>query len=108
MGEIVLHHEVERASRAGVSPVFAFIDIDGLKATNDQDGHAGGDGFLRSVAGAVRANSARTTRWSGSAATSSSVLPDMELDEAERRFEEIASRIEHGSFTVGLATRGAG
>jgi diguanylate cyclase (GGDEF)-like protein len=105
MGEIVLHHEVERASRAGVPLVFAFIDIDGLKATNDQDGHAAGDRLLRSVAGAVQANLRpydSLVRVGGDEFVCA--LPDMELDEAERRFEEIAGRIEHGSFTVGLAT----
>jgi diguanylate cyclase (GGDEF)-like protein len=104
MGEIVLRHEVERASRAGAPLVFAFIDIDGLKTVNDRDGHAAGDSLLRSVAGTLRANLRPydpLVRIGGDEFVCA--LPDMELDEAERRFKQVAGRIEQGSFTVGLA-----
>jgi diguanylate cyclase (GGDEF)-like protein len=105
MGEVVLWHEVERASRSGAPLVFAFIDIDGLKATNDQDGHAAGDRLLRSVANAVRANLRPydpLVRVGGDEFVCA--LSDMELDEAEHRFQEIKGHLGDGSFTVGLTT----
>jgi diguanylate cyclase (GGDEF)-like protein len=105
MGEVVLRHEVERARRSGSPLVFAFIDIDGLKATNDQDGHAAGDRLLLSVANAVRADLRPydpLVRVGGDEFVCA--LSDMELDEAERRFEEIKGHLGDGSFTVGLTT----
>ena len=45
-----LQHEMDRARRQGLTLVVAFIDVDGLKAVNDQQGHAAGDQVLRAVA----------------------------------------------------------
>ncbi|HEX2089008.1 MAG TPA: diguanylate cyclase [Actinomycetota bacterium] len=49
-----LQHEMDRARRQGLSLVVAFIDVDGLKAVNDRQGHAAGDQVLRTVAQALR------------------------------------------------------
>ena len=42
-----LEREIARAKRTTQPFVLAFIDIDGLKATNDSFGHAAGDQLLR-------------------------------------------------------------
>jgi diguanylate cyclase (GGDEF)-like protein len=55
-GLLELSREMARAKRSGHSLVFAFIDVDGLKAVNDRLGHAAGDRTLYEVANALRAN----------------------------------------------------
>jgi len=53
-GEAVLQQELDRASRSGSGLVLAFVDVNGLKATNNTDGHAAGDARLRDVVNAMR------------------------------------------------------
>ena len=48
-----LQHEMDRARRQGLALVVAFIDVDGLKAVNDRQGHAAGDQVLRAVSEAL-------------------------------------------------------
>lgn len=42
--------ELERAKRYGRPLAIAYVDVRGLKAVNDTEGHSAGDGLLRSVA----------------------------------------------------------
>jgi len=51
-----LHRDVARARRDNESFTLAFIDVDGLKATNDRHGHAAGDRALTRVVQALRAH----------------------------------------------------
>jgi len=54
-GMMALQREIDRESRRpsrGI--VVAFLDVDGLKATNDTRGHAAGDELLRNVVLAIR------------------------------------------------------
>lgn len=53
-GTMVLQQELDRARRSGESLVLAFVDVVGLKATNDEEGHAAGDARLRDVVSALR------------------------------------------------------
>jgi len=53
-GLAMLHGEVERAHRLDVGLVAVFLDVDGLKAVNDREGHAAGDDLLRAVGEALR------------------------------------------------------
>ena len=55
-GEDMLRAELERARRRDGRLVFATVDVDGLKAVNDTEGHFAGDELLREVVAAIRAN----------------------------------------------------
>lgn len=56
MGRLALRNEIERARRSDGRFVIAFLDVDGLKAVNDREGHAAGDRVLRMLAATMRAN----------------------------------------------------
>jgi diguanylate cyclase (GGDEF)-like protein len=53
-GIAALGQEIARARRMKVDIVVAFVDVDGLKAVNDRDGHPAGDTVLRIVADTLR------------------------------------------------------
>ena len=55
-GFVELVREITRARRDDQSLVLAFLDVDGLKATNDAHGHARGDRMLRAVVDALRSS----------------------------------------------------
>jgi diguanylate cyclase (GGDEF)-like protein len=108
MGEIVMRHEIERARRSNGDLVLAYVDVDGLKATNDRKGHAAGDDLLRDVVAALRSRLRPydpLTRWGGDefvcAVSSTSVK------EAGQRFEEarevLAAEKPGARFSFGLA-----
>ncbi len=58
--EEALSREDLHLARSGAPTSIALFDLDGLKATNDQEGHAAGDRLLRDCA-AVLADSSRAT-----------------------------------------------
>jgi diguanylate cyclase (GGDEF)-like protein len=49
-----LDHELDRCRRDGGDLVVVYIDVVGLKAVNDSEGHSAGDALLQRVVGAVR------------------------------------------------------
>lgn len=54
-GIMELDREITRAKRTRHPFALAFIDVDGLKTTNDVDGHPAGDQLLRHVVDTIRA-----------------------------------------------------
>ena len=56
MGRLALRNEIDRARRGDGTFVLAYLDVDGLKAVNDQSGHAAGDHVLRTLVAIMRAN----------------------------------------------------
>nr|WP_176457379.1 MULTISPECIES: EAL domain-containing protein [unclassified Rhodococcus (in: high G+C Gram-positive bacteria)] len=60
-GRIELQRAFDSARRDRRPMVIGFLDVDGLKAVNDERGHAAGDETLRSVAAAVRDHLHRDT-----------------------------------------------
>jgi diguanylate cyclase (GGDEF)-like protein len=53
VGLVALQREMDRTSRSGEQLIVAFVDVDGLKAVNDRDGHSAGDSLLRTVVSLV-------------------------------------------------------
>ena len=106
VGMVAIAQEVERAHRAKVPLVMAYIDIDGLKRVNDRSGHEAGDAVLRAVASALRDNLRPydpLVRMGGDEFVC--LVSNTELDEAGARFREIADglvRDAGSSISVGL------
>jgi diguanylate cyclase (GGDEF)-like protein len=107
-GTVELTREAARAARTGQPFVLAFVDVDGLKATNDSFGHGAGDQLLRLVADTIRANLRSydlIVRFGGDEFVCG--LTDLKMDEAAKRFAEVNATLEQteqASVTVGLAT----
>jgi diguanylate cyclase (GGDEF)-like protein len=55
MGDAALQHEIDRARRGDGRLVLAYVDVDGLKAINDREGHSAGDALLVAVVSTMRA-----------------------------------------------------
>jgi diguanylate cyclase (GGDEF)-like protein len=71
------------------------IDVDGLKAVNDGEGHAAGDALLRSVPTAITVTLRSydvTVRWGGDEFVC--VFPDITTDAARRRIDQIQRELE--------------
>jgi diguanylate cyclase (GGDEF)-like protein len=110
-GEIALTREIERSRRSGRSLVLAMIDIDSLKAVNDNQGHAAGDALLRDVPTAI-ATALRpydvTVRWGGDEFVCG--LSDVTLTTATGRLAGIqaalTARCPPASVSAGLAELG--
>lgn len=104
----MLQQEIERAQRSSDGLVLAFVDLDGLKDTNDRGGHAAGDERLRQVVDAMRSKMRAyepIVRNGGDEFLCS--FAGVGLSDVESRFSEIAGTLDGGanssSITVGLA-----
>jgi diguanylate cyclase (GGDEF)-like protein len=103
-GLLNMEHEIERAHRSGDSLVLAFVDVDGLKQINDQDGHAAGDAVLRAVGEALRANTRSydvVVRVGGDEFNVS--FSGTALDDARARVVQIRAALPDVSISCGLA-----
>lgn len=110
-GELALTHEIGRSRRSGRPLVLAIIDVDGLKAVNDKQGHAAGDALLRDVAGAILSTMRSydvTVRWGGDEFVCA--LSDVTIEVASERVAEIQNALEQrrpgSSISAGLAQLG--
>jgi diguanylate cyclase (GGDEF)-like protein len=112
VGLIAVQRELDRTTRTGEPLVVAFVDVDALKAVNDELGHATGDDLLRAVAGSIK-DGVRAydviTRYGGDEFVCS--LAGTNLDGARARFGEISERLAAvapgATISVGLAERRA-
>lgn len=103
-----LARELERAYRTAGTLTLAFIDIDGLKAVNDGEGHLAGDALLQATGKTLR-ESLRTydvvLRYGGDEFVCA--MPNMVESVARRRFHQIAAmlaeRCPDHSISFGLA-----
>jgi diguanylate cyclase (GGDEF)-like protein len=103
-----LQVEIDRVRRSDGRLVLAFVDVDGLKAINDAEGHAAGDQLLRDVAAALRAGLRSydlVVRHGGDEFLCA--LPGTDVEGARRRFDEVVtSLMKHcplASVSIGLA-----
>lgn len=108
-GLVELERELARAKRTSHPFVVAFVDVDGLKATNDSRGHAAGDILLLQVVRAIR-DQLRSydliVRFGGDEFVCG--VLDLDLPTTTDRFAQAHAALTDGaSFTVGLAALGA-
>ena len=102
-----LERDVIEAHRTHTSFVLAFLDVDHLKATNDEHGHEAGDQLLRDVVESVREVVREydvIVRYGGDEFLCG--LMDVQLAESEKRFRLANAHLEerdHASVSVGLA-----
>lgn len=90
VGLAALEREMNRAERTGESLTVAYIDVDGLKAINDREGHAAGDATLRRVTDHLHQHLRPydfVARIGGDEFLC--VVPDAEPDDVRRRFDAV-------------------
>jgi diguanylate cyclase (GGDEF)-like protein len=89
-GRAQLEQELARSRRDGRVLVLAFLDVDGLKAINDDRGHAAGDDALRAV-GQALGQCLRSydvvVRFGGDEFVCA--LPGLSVEQASGRFEDV-------------------
>ena len=112
-GQQLLAEELQRAARNDTPLCIAFVDVDGLKARNDRDGHAAGDHALVKVAHALQEGLRAydtIVRWGGDEFLC--VLPGLREEEAVRRIDQaravLARGVESISISAGIEERRAG
>lgn len=108
LGVAVIQREIDRARRGDGQLVLAFVDVDGLKAINDRDGHAAGDALLVAATASIQAELRSydpVVRFGGDEFVCA--IGGTDLESASERFDAIGQRFAatgHGrSITVGLA-----
>lgn len=55
-GIVELQREIDRARRGDTPLAVAYVDVDGLKAVNDQQGHGAADVLLKHVDGVLQSH----------------------------------------------------
>jgi diguanylate cyclase (GGDEF)-like protein len=104
IGLMALEREIARSARSCEPLVVAFIDVDGLKIVNDDQGHASGDAVLRSVGDAL-ANSMRAydiaLRYGGDEFVC--VLTGLAIEQASARFDALQEELATGSVPVSVS-----
>src|SRR5687767_13375010 len=105
-----IQREMDRTARTHEPLVLAFVDVDGLKAVNDRDGHATGDEILRRVVRSIRRELRSydvIVRYGGDEFVCS--LSGQQVSGVHQRFEQISARLSDAApgttITVGLAER---
>jgi diguanylate cyclase (GGDEF)-like protein len=91
--------------------VVVMLDMDGLKAINDAEGHGVGDAAIRAVADAIRSKTRNTdlaVRWGGVEFVV--VMPGVSIAEGRTRQEQLRQAIAAGGFSAsaGAAAYGEG
>jgi diguanylate cyclase (GGDEF)-like protein len=101
-----LERDIVKARRTGQPFVLAFIDVDGLKAINDKQGHTAGDEVLRQVVDVIRKvvrDYDLIIRYGGDEFICG--LLDLNLDDAANRFANTRKDLagQEVPFSFGLA-----
>jgi diguanylate cyclase (GGDEF)-like protein len=100
-----MERELARARRYGRPFVLAYVDVRGLKAVNDTEGHLAGDELLKGVAGLLH-DSARADDVVGRLGGDELglLLAEQTADHAEVVTDRIQSLIPESRAELGLAT----
>ncbi len=106
-----IQRELARTARSGELLMLVFVDVDGLKAINDTDGHPAGDAVLRAVAHAITEDLRSydvVMRFGGDEFVCALTGPD--AAGAHERFAQIAARLaavcDGQTISIGIAERG--
>jgi diguanylate cyclase (GGDEF)-like protein len=103
-----LEREVDRARRTQARLSAVFVDVDGLKAVNDAQGHGAGDRLLCEVVGGLKRHMRSydlVVRLGGDEFLC--VLPDVDPELARSHFESLNAELQNGS-TKGSVSVGVG
>jgi diguanylate cyclase (GGDEF)-like protein len=113
VGLNAMQREWDRSERAQETFVAAFIDVDGLKATNSQHGHKAGDRLLQAVTRCIKTRLRSydlIARYGGDEFIVT--ISGQDVVDVRTRFEHIAAQLAlemHGaSMSIGLADRQSG
>jgi diguanylate cyclase (GGDEF)-like protein len=103
-----LQRDIDRARRGNGRLIVAYVDVDGLKKTNDSKGHHAGDVMLRHVVDVVQLNLRSyesIVRLGGDEFVCT--MSDTTIENVRQRFDEISAELtltpNDGSITVGFA-----
>ena len=111
---VQLQREMRRSVRYGEPASLLLIDVDGLKAVNDNEGHSAGDRVIRNVADAISAGLRDTdfgARWGGD--EFAIVAPNTTAEAALHSAERLVVRVANGrigrsrrsvTVSIGIAT----
>jgi diguanylate cyclase (GGDEF)-like protein len=110
VGLAAIQRELDRTHRTDERLVVAFVDVNGLKAVNDTQGHAAGDELLHAVARSIMEHLRSydvITRYGGDEFVCSLSVQD--VAGVHERFEQIADHLADATggatFSVGFAER---
>jgi diguanylate cyclase (GGDEF)-like protein len=97
-----LEHEMQRARREARPLVAVHVDVDGLKAVNDELGHAAGDELLASVAEGLRHHMRPYNLLVRVGGDEFLCALSVSKDEARRRFEDLRVDLEGWGQSVSV------
>jgi diguanylate cyclase (GGDEF)-like protein len=104
VGLVALQREMDRTTRTGEQMIIAFIDVDGLKAVNDREGHSAGDALLRTVASLLTEEFRSydlMLRFGGDEFVCS--FSGDGLDEIDKRFKRVSVRLGQAAPGAGIS-----
>lgn len=110
LGYLTLENEIVRSRRSEQQFVVAFVDVDGLKRFNDEQGHAAGDDLLKKIVEVIRHQLRAydpVVRVGGDEFLCGLVGTDMRT--ARKRASDIEAAVRSiadSSVTIGLASLG--
>jgi diguanylate cyclase (GGDEF)-like protein len=103
-----IRREIDRAHRGNGRLIAAYVDVDGLKATNDSKGHHAGDLMLNHIVGVMQTHLRpyeQVIRLSGDEFVCT--ISDTTIESVRERFKQITQELsitpDEGSITVGFA-----
>jgi diguanylate cyclase (GGDEF)-like protein len=103
-----IRREIDRAQRGSGRLIAAYVDVDGLKATNDTKGHHAGDVMLKHIVGVMQTHLRsyeQVVRLGGDEFVCT--IADTTIESVRERFDEITAELKltpgDGSITVGFA-----
>jgi diguanylate cyclase (GGDEF)-like protein len=102
-----MQREIDRANRGNGRLIVAYVDVNGLKATNDSEGHHAGDVILKHMVNVVQnlCSYGSVVRLGGDEFVCT--ISDTTIENVRERFDEITAQLsltpDDGSISVGFA-----